>query len=142
MDGPRCPNEQNGPATPANCPVHIKNDTGAKSRVDRQMTGGGNAPAAPAVLKAFGERTEAAMKFSPQQCGTKLEGSNHGPLRWLADTGCGADLIGLNDMTADDLKYVTPATNPICFSSANGPVWASATLPLQGVALIEFWLSI
>ena len=66
-----------------------------------------------------------------------MEGANHGPIRWLADTGCAADLIGLSDMTADDLKYVTPAADPICFSSANGPVWATSTLPLQGVALME-----
>ena len=139
VDGARCPFEQDGPATPAACPVptNVEAGTGTGNRGNRQLTGGGDAPAAPAVLRSFGEHPAAAVKFSPQQCGSKLEGSNHGPLRWLADTGCAADLIGLNDMTVEDLKYVTPATNPICFSSANGPVWATATLPLQGVALIE-----
>jgi len=55
----------------------------------------------------------------------------------LADTGCPADLIGLNDMTAGDIERIETAAEPICFSTANGPVWASSTLPLQGMALME-----
>ena len=67
----------------------------------------------------------------------KLEGSNRGPIRWLADTGCAADLIGLNDMTPGDLERIEQTPDPVCFSSANGPVWATSTLPLQGIALME-----
>jgi hypothetical protein len=37
-------------------------------------------------------------------------------------------------MTAGDIERIE---DPICFSTANGPVWASSTLPLQGVALME-----
>ena len=71
------------------------------------------------------------------QCGSKLDGSNHGPVRWLADAGCVADLIGLNDMTAGEVERIEQPASPICFSTANGPVWALPTLPLQGVALME-----
>jgi hypothetical protein len=88
------------------------------------------------VLKAYGQRCAAAVRFSPHQCGSKLEGSNHGPIRWLADPGCAADLIGLNDMTAGEVERIEPTSEPVCFSSANGPVWATSTLPLQGVALL------
>ena len=137
--GAQCPFRHDGPAAPAANQKPATEEVKAKKkrRGSRKPKGGGNAPAAPAILKSYGQRCAAAVKFNPQLCGSKLEGANHGPIRWLADTGCAADLIGLNDMTADDLKYVTPATDPICFSSANGPVWATSTLPLQGVALME-----
>ena len=79
----------------------------------------------------------AAALFDPQQSGSKLEGSNHGPIRWLADTGCPADLIGLNDMTVGDIERIEQTTEPICFRTANGPVWANFTFPLQGMALME-----
>jgi hypothetical protein len=71
------------------------------------------------------------VKFDPAQCGSSLEGSK------LADTGCPADLIGLNDMTVGDVERIEAAAEPICFSTANGPVWAGSTLPLQGVSLLE-----
>ena len=55
----------------------------------------------------------------------------------MGDTGCPADLIGLNDMTVGDVERIEAAAEPICFSMANGPVWAGSTLPLQGVSLLE-----
>ena len=54
LDGARCPYEQGGAATPAACPVPNKGGAGTEYRGNRQLTGGGNAPAAPAVLISFG----------------------------------------------------------------------------------------
>ena len=59
------------------------------------------------------------------------------PVRWLADAGCAADLVSLNDMTPGDLDRIDQTPDPVCFSSANGPVWATSTLPLQGIAPLE-----
>ena len=64
----------------------------------------------------------AVVRFDPAQCGSTLEGSNHGPAQWLADTGCRADLFGLNDMTAGDVERIEKATERMCFSTANEPV--------------------
>jgi hypothetical protein len=66
-----------------------------------------------------------------------LRGYNRGPARWLADTVCAAYIIGLNDMTTGDIDQVEPSAEPICFSTANGPVWEFSTLALQGIALRE-----
>ena len=43
----------------------------------------------------------------------------------------------MSDMTAGDIDRIEQTTEPICFSAANGPVWANSTLHLQGVALME-----
>ena len=73
---------------------------------------------APAVATALltavalSAHCAAAALFDPQQCGSKLDGSNHGPIRWLADTGCPADLIGLNDMTAGDIERIEQTKDP------------------------------
>jgi len=40
-------------------------------------------------------------------------------------------------MTAGDIERIETAAEPICFSTANGTVWAGSTLPLQGMALME-----
>ena len=94
-------------------------------------------PPRPRPCRRLLDKCAAAVGVSPPQCGSKLDGSNHGPVRWLADTSCAADLIGLNDMTAGDIERIEQTPEPICFSSANGPVWATSTLPLQGIALLE-----
>ena len=49
-----------------------------------------------------------------------MGGWNHGTVRWLADAGCPADLIGLNDMTAGDLLQIEQANGTICSNTANG----------------------
>ena len=57
-----------------------------------------------------------------------MGGGNRGPVRWLADTGCPADLIGLNDMAAGDLQMIEQANDTICFNTAKGSVWANSVL--------------
>ena len=54
-----------------------------------------------------------------------------GPERWIADTGCGDDLICHCDMTTHDWEGVEPAPKGLCLDSANGPVCASATIAYQ-----------
>jgi hypothetical protein len=114
----------------------VNRPTTKVSTYTEDPVGGGDAPATPAVHEIFGQQCTAAAHFKRHQCGVMLEGSSHGPIRWLADTGCAADLIGLNDMTPGDLDRIESTPVPICFSSANGPVWATSTLPLQGTALL------
>ena len=46
-------------------------------------------------------------------------------------------MIGLSDMIVGDIERIEQTTDPICFSTANGPVWANSALPLQGMALLE-----
>ena len=139
--GAQCPFRHDVPAAPAASQPRAESadkKTKKKRSRSRKPKGGGDAPAAPAVLRAIGQTcAAAAVRFTHQQCGLNLEGTNHGPIRWLADTGCAADLIGLHDMTRDDLEVIEQTPEPVCFSSANGPVWATSTLPLQGTALLE-----
>ena len=58
-------------------------------------------------------------------------GRTIGPERWIADTGCGDDLIGDNDMTPQDWQDVEPAPKSLCLKSANGPVCASHIISYQ-----------
>ena len=106
--GAPCPFRHHPPAAPASAQpkADAAGATKKKRFRSRKPKGGGNAPAAPAVQTASGQKCASAVRFSPSQCGSKLGGSNHGPARWLADTGCAADLIGLNDMTAGDIERI------------------------------------
>ena len=61
-----------------------------------------------------------------------MDGWIHGPVRWLADAGCPADLIGLNVMTAGDIGMIEQANGAICFNTANGDVRANPFFPLHG----------
>ena len=63
------------------------------------------------------------------------EGRNNGPEKWIADTGCGDDLCGQSDMTAQDWGDVEPAL--VCLHSANGPECANEIIAYQRTTTSE-----
>ena len=66
-----------------------------------------------------------------------MDGWIHGPVRWLADAGCPADLIGLNVMTAGDIGMIEQANGAICFNTANGTYGRTRSFLCMGVAHAE-----
>ena len=79
--GAQCPFQHDTLAAPAPASTGEGNPAAKKKTRSRSRKpkGGGNAPAIPAVaLTAHGA---AAALFDPQECGSKLDGSNHGPIR-------------------------------------------------------------
>jgi hypothetical protein len=83
--GARCPFRHDVPDALASSQHEVKPADGLTKETPTRSgdpTGGGDAPATPAVLEAFRQKRATAVRFNRHQCGVKLEGSNHGPIRW------------------------------------------------------------
>ena len=60
-----------------------------------------------------------------------------GPDAWVADTGCGYDLISMDDVPVRFRKLAEMADHTYSFYSATGDTAASKTIPIQSRALGE-----
>ena len=107
------------PATPK-----AKNKAKGKAKAKAKA----DVPAGAAVRKGkrcHRKEEEEVYEFDPAY------GPNIGPDRWIADTGCGDDLIGHSDMNPQDWQDVEPAPESLCLKSANGPECASEMISYQ-----------
>ena len=48
--------------------------------------------------------------------------ASHLPSKWVLDSGCGFDLIGLNDVSERDKSRIVDAISPIVLHTAGGEV--------------------
>ena len=57
------------------------------------------------------------------------------PAKWVLDTGCGFDLIGLNDVSEADKAHIVDALEPVVLHTAGGEVNIDKSLPLHSKIL-------
>ena len=57
------------------------------------------------------------------------------PSKWVLDTGCGFDLIGLNDIHEADKSRIVEALSPVLLHTAGGEVKIDKSLPLHSPAI-------
>ena len=57
------------------------------------------------------------------------------PAKWVLDSGCGFDLIGLNDVLESDKTRIVDALEPVVLHTAGGEVNIDNVLPLRSKAL-------
>ena len=57
------------------------------------------------------------------------------PKRWICDTGCGANLVGKQDYSEEELTRKKKLPNPQTLDTANGEAAITHTVPIDSVAM-------
>ena len=102
----------------------------AKAKPDREDSPGqGRRDASPAgksgKRKRYNSQEVEICEFDP------AFGRHIGPERWIADTGCGDDLIGHADLTPQDWQDVEQLDSKLCLYTPNGTVCSDQALACE-----------
>ena len=83
------------------------------------MTSAAAAPRLETASREHKGRSHSVQMTTMRQFTTPPKAWNIGPDRWIADIGCGADLIGTAGMTPQYCQNVEASDEPLCLHTAH-----------------------